>query len=221
MEIPLFAPLGVSSWALINLILSILGLAFAAVTGVRAIMRKRKGDREADASDEADEAARTIEDKRNRTMDEDHQVSNKRERLICMIIAGCTAIIAVFLFILTQDLTSVMALVDLWTIVHVVLFVACVIACRFVFRIIKEIITFKTNGMGVLFTQKIKNGKKLKTPKIPFRQGYIFAGWFADMTLTSKYDFNNKVNSSFTLFAKWTKNPRTGRQQRQPKKSNQ
>ena len=58
-------------------------------------------------------------------------------------------------------------------------------------------------GFEQYLVTSIASGKKVS--KItPTRSGYDFAGWYTDEACTTAYDFNSAVNSSFTLYAKWT-----------------
>ena len=52
-------------------------------------------------------------------------------------------------------------------------------------------------------TVKVKEGQTVAKPDDPIKMCYDFAGWFTDEELTNAYDFATKVNSSFSLYAKW------------------
>ena len=58
----------------------------------------------------------------------------------------------------------------------------------------------KTSEQTVLY------GGKVEKPADPKTAGYTFAGWYLDKDCTDKYDFDQKVESSFTLYAKWSLN---------------
>lgn len=66
-------------------------------------------------------------------------------------------------------------------------------------------ISFETNGGENIQSRKINKNGTVKEPSKPAKDGYIFDGWFEDRELTRKYDFNQKVTKSFTLYAKWLK----------------
>ena len=51
---------------------------------------------------------------------------------------------------------------------------------------------------------KVAKGSKVSKPEDPVREGYTFAGWYADEALTEAYDFGSPVNEDTTLYAKWT-----------------
>ena len=51
---------------------------------------------------------------------------------------------------------------------------------------------------------KVLKGSKVSKPEDPVRDGYTFAGWYADEALTEAYDFGSAVNEDTVLYAKWT-----------------
>lgn len=51
---------------------------------------------------------------------------------------------------------------------------------------------------------KVLKGSKVSKPEDPVREGYAFAGWYADEALTEAYDFGSPVNEDTVLYAKWT-----------------
>ncbi|MCQ2415677.1 MAG: InlB B-repeat-containing protein [Lachnospiraceae bacterium] len=70
-------------------------------------------------------------------------------------------------------------------------------------------VTFETNG-GTPVPEKqqvIENGKAARPQKDPAKDGYEFAGWYADEGCTNPYKFNEPVTSDIKIFAKWTKKP--------------
>lgn len=65
-------------------------------------------------------------------------------------------------------------------------------------------VTFDTNGGSSVTKQTVVSGDKAMKPADPTKDGYEFAGWYADSGLTKAYDFSSKVTGSITLYAKWT-----------------
>lgn len=64
-------------------------------------------------------------------------------------------------------------------------------------------VTFNMNGIGTaVSSQTFAKGTKANMP-IPSDDGYIFAGWYTDSDLTTRFDFNTSVDSNITLYAKW------------------
>ena len=93
-----------NTWALMNLILAIIG-ALGAVATVIYVWRKNRNRREAGLDFEAEEESR-------------------KRRKQWLFAVGLVSIVSAVLFPLTQDMSNRMTLFDVWTIAHVVLFVA-------------------------------------------------------------------------------------------------
>ncbi len=72
------------------------------------------------------------------------------------------------------------------------------------FEKIKYIVSFNYNYNNKCETQQIYYGSKVKeiTPK---RSGYTFAGWYTNVELTDKYNFNTAITGRIQLYAKWVK----------------
>lgn len=65
-------------------------------------------------------------------------------------------------------------------------------------------ITFESNGGSSTASQNVAQNGTVKEPAIPTKGGFVFAGWYTDQALQTKYDFTAKVTKSFTLYAAWT-----------------
>ena len=65
-------------------------------------------------------------------------------------------------------------------------------------------VVFETNGADVIEKQSVRRYEKAKEPANPTKEGFYFAGWFADKELTKAYDFDTEVVKHITLYAKWT-----------------
>ena len=64
-------------------------------------------------------------------------------------------------------------------------------------------VTFNTNGIGASVSpQTFARGGKVIMPTSS-AEGYIFAGWYIDSSLTTAFDFSTSVTSDITLYAKW------------------
>lgn len=70
-------------------------------------------------------------------------------------------------------------------------------------------VTFEANGGSSADTQKMFTGGKVTRPTDPAREGYTFAGWYADESLETSWDFESTVTKDTTLYAKWTAIPYT------------
>ena len=67
----------------------------------------------------------------------------------------------------------------------------------------KYTISFETNGGSSISNQTVNHNGKVSYPNDPSKPGYLLDGWYTDKDFKSKYNFDNQVRSSFTLYAKW------------------
>ena len=66
-------------------------------------------------------------------------------------------------------------------------------------------VTFNTGEGSAVDSQVVADGAKATKPADPTRDGFVFAGWYADADLKSPYDFSMSVSEDLTLYAKWVK----------------
>ena len=64
-------------------------------------------------------------------------------------------------------------------------------------------VAFEPNGGSAVPTQTVPFGGKASEPADPVREGYDFAGWYADKALTQPWDFDAPVEAYLVLYAKW------------------
>jgi uncharacterized repeat protein (TIGR02543 family) len=66
-------------------------------------------------------------------------------------------------------------------------------------------VSFELNGsdtvIGDLF---VDDGTLLIPPLSPSKEGFVFAGWMTDSSLTTPFDFETPVTHDLTLYAKWS-----------------
>jgi len=137
-DIFLFAPSGVSSWAILSLILTALGIGFTVFVICRAVGQKKD---ENDAIDEHSAILRNIDSFDNEKISrvvEDKERYNKRRRLGAFSLMYIFAATAVLLIILFQDFKGLIVLFDWWVIVHAALFAGVLVSGKFVFRKYEE-----------------------------------------------------------------------------------
>ncbi|MDE7161282.1 MAG: InlB B-repeat-containing protein, partial [Anaeroplasmataceae bacterium] len=66
------------------------------------------------------------------------------------------------------------------------------------------VVTFNSNGGTNVYSQTLTGSNRTLTyPAVPTRSGYIFNGWYTDISCTKKFDFTESINSSMTLYAGW------------------
>lgn len=66
------------------------------------------------------------------------------------------------------------------------------------------IVNFMTNGGTEIENQIVQYGEKIIRPDDPKRKGYRLEGWYKDIHLTEKWDFDkDTVKNNMSLYAKW------------------
>ena len=111
MEVPLFNGLGLASWALLNLILSVASILLTVIMLFLAIIRQKDDYTEEDGEIEVPDTNKQGSEEKKRP----------RNSLL-LLFSVITAISAMILFILTQDMTRLTVLADWWTLGHILLF---------------------------------------------------------------------------------------------------
>lgn len=66
-------------------------------------------------------------------------------------------------------------------------------------------VSFDTRGGTDVAAQIVEHGATIQKPADPVREGYGFAGWFVDETLSAAWSFDAPVTTDMTLYAMWTK----------------
>ncbi len=64
-------------------------------------------------------------------------------------------------------------------------------------------VTFNSNEGSKVESQKVVSGNVATEPAAPTKDGYIFAGWYKESSFANKFDFESKIVSNITLYAKW------------------
>ena len=121
-DILLFAPSGATSWALLNLILCAAGVILATLITTRFLFQKRR---------------ESISDHNNSDPSEE-DINERCYRLTCYTTALTLSTAGVFLYFLTRDRSSIMSLVDLWSLLHTLFFAAEIISFILVGKSIKR-----------------------------------------------------------------------------------
>ncbi|MDR1291822.1 MAG: InlB B-repeat-containing protein [Clostridiales Family XIII bacterium] len=109
------------AWALVNLALALIGLALLAIMIVRALLRKKREDEDGD-----DEYAYT---------DDEPETQRRNAWLATAVIMGIAGII---LFLMTEDMSKIMVLMDGWTIVNAAILAVEIIGMALAFKTGKE-----------------------------------------------------------------------------------
>lgn len=65
-------------------------------------------------------------------------------------------------------------------------------------------VSFSSNGGTEVPDQQVIFGETVQKPEDPSREGYSFDGWYSDIHLQNKWDFEtDTVRGNMTLYAKW------------------
>lgn len=104
---------------MLNLILTVLG-ALAAIIAL-FIRRTRKSEAGALGDDARGYAARDIRFEADDPDATDDDGLNKRRRVAWKIANIAAVVVAAIVFILTEDITQPMVIVDFWTVIHVII----------------------------------------------------------------------------------------------------
>jgi len=66
------------------------------------------------------------------------------------------------------------------------------------------VVSFNSLGGTSVSSVQTNSNSLVKKPAAPFRDGYVFIGWYKDKDFKIKWDFNvDKVTEDITLYAKW------------------
>lgn len=65
--------------------------------------------------------------------------------------------------------------------------------------------TFYSDGTKYM-SQSVRYEGYAYEPTAPTKTGYSFAGWYADSSFNTKFNFNTKLTSDVSIYAKWTIN---------------
>jgi len=132
MEIPLHAlSLGGYVWALLNLILSIAGVVLGIMLIIRILLTKRCKTTDDNEDLQNDVILQEIYASHKKSI---FEKPVKQSRPLVAALVFVLGLIAVTIFILTQDMTRFMVLVDMWSIVHLVLFIAGLVCYIMAFK---------------------------------------------------------------------------------------
>ncbi|MBO4726249.1 MAG: InlB B-repeat-containing protein, partial [Clostridia bacterium] len=67
----------------------------------------------------------------------------------------------------------------------------------------KFTVTFEVDGGSEVTSQNVDYNQTVNRPNTPVKMGHRFIGWYVDKAYTAKYDFDTKVTSDETIYAKW------------------
>jgi uncharacterized repeat protein (TIGR02543 family) len=134
----------VLTWALLNLILSIIGVILAIVLVIFALLWRNKKQKEEQEQQTKQGKAKgqqyttTTKYGANNETEQQKQQKRKQRRTLLLLASVVLGIVGIVVFFLTEDMSRVMAWVDKWTIVNAIILIVEIIAAIFTFKTKKE-----------------------------------------------------------------------------------
>jgi uncharacterized repeat protein (TIGR02543 family) len=130
----------IQTWALVNLILSIAGLILAIAIGIYTLLQHKKKQKQTQTNNTQTQTDNT-----------ETQKQKSQHRNLWLAVTLAMGIAGISAFLLTEDLSRTMTLVDKWTIVNVIIFAAQIIAIVFTFKRKKNNNTEETKSSAHTF----------------------------------------------------------------------
>ncbi|MGE5670951.1 MAG: InlB B-repeat-containing protein, partial [Fibrobacterota bacterium] len=65
------------------------------------------------------------------------------------------------------------------------------------------LVTFNSNDGSTVPSKMVAYGGSVQEPAAPTKAGSAFAGWYANQSLTTPFDFSTTITAARTLYAKW------------------
>ena len=130
----LFAPFGMPTWAIFNLLLTAAGVLFTVITVARTLYQKKS------ENDEIDEQTKQIMIKNSLDSEglldiiENDEIYCRRRRLIALTVMYVLSFAAVLLLLLTQNFKGIIAVFDIWSVIHAIMFAFILSSGRLVFK---------------------------------------------------------------------------------------
>ena len=122
-EIPLYGFGYKTVWALLNLILAILGAVIAILLVIGAFFKKKGENDEQESAEESSPSTANDDDVYSKNKEE----QQKKRRLLWRIVATVVGLLGIIVFLLTENMHYLMVFIDKWTILMVVLALADVV----------------------------------------------------------------------------------------------
>ena len=70
-------------------------------------------------------------------------------------------------------------------------------------RAIEPTVTFDSVGGSDIESQTLKYNTSAKEPAAPYKDGYVFTGWYSNRSCTDIFNFTSTVKENITLYAGW------------------
>jgi predicted outer membrane repeat protein len=125
------------TWALVNLILSVVGLILAIIVIIYALLKKKKKTQKQQQEPEKDIKRKNIvkfDDEQNNDVTQNQQQEKAQRRKLWLIAAFILGVVGIIVFLLTENMNNPMTIVDKWTIINAIIFIVEIISIIFTFK---------------------------------------------------------------------------------------
>ena len=65
------------------------------------------------------------------------------------------------------------------------------------------LVIFMYDEDTVYLNKPVARYARVSEPEPPFKEGFIFAGWYEEPECINRFDFNTRIPAKTTLYAKW------------------
>jgi uncharacterized membrane protein len=128
----------VPKWAVVNLVLSVVGVVLAVVLFVCTLLLKKKGDC---GKQKGAVGAKAVGGGSGGQGCGGGDACERfvQRRRVWLVVAAMLAVVGIVVFLLTEDTRLPMGWVDRWTIVNAIIFIAIILSSLLVFKMTKQI----------------------------------------------------------------------------------
>lgn len=125
---------GVPVWALVNLILSVVGLVLAVLLVIWALFQRNKKQAKPQGGQRVDDESGKYMAQQSDDNYSDEVKKQKKRRTLWFLLSVILGVVGIVVFLFTEDLSRKMALVDSWTIVNAIILAVQIIAIVSAFK---------------------------------------------------------------------------------------
>ena len=128
---------GLPAWALVNLILSVAGVILAIILTIDMLLQHNKKQKKQQEQKQTKDAKGQYVEKQKNEEYTDNVVEEKKQKQrwhFWFLLSVIMGIVGIIVFILTEDLTRPMTIIDKWTVVNTIIFIIELIAIAFTLK---------------------------------------------------------------------------------------
>jgi len=130
----LFAPLGMSAWAILSLLFTLAGVVFSFIIVIRAVRQKEDENKEFEERTAELHSIKSLENVQLLSALENEEFLQRHRRSRALVITIILSVTAVLLLVLMQDFTGVIVLFDWWVVAHSIIFAGVLFCGKLAFK---------------------------------------------------------------------------------------